>query len=44
MPGMTIGVDFADKKLLDGLTAGHLVEFQAEVINGKATVTELKRR
>ncbi|OWQ91453.1 metal transporter [Roseateles aquatilis] len=44
MPGMTMGFDVADKKLLDGLNAGDHVEFQAEMIKGKATVTELKRR
>ncbi|HEY1397121.1 copper-binding protein [Roseateles sp.] len=44
MPGMTMGFDVADKKLLDGLKVGDQVEFQAEMIKGKATVTELKRR
>lgn len=44
MPGMTMGFEVAEKKLLDGLKVGDQVEFQAEMIKGKATVTELKRR
>ena len=43
MPPMTMGFDVADKKMLDGLTVGDKVRFQAEMIKGKATVTELKR-
>jgi Cu(I)/Ag(I) efflux system membrane protein CusA/SilA len=43
MPPMTMGFDVADKKILDGLKVGDKVKFQAEMVNGKATVTELKR-
>lgn len=42
MPGMTMGFDVADKKMLNGLKVGDKVRFQAEMIKGKATVTELK--
>ena len=42
MPGMTMGFDVADKKMLDGLKVGDKVKFQAEMIKGKATVTVLK--
>lgn len=42
MPAMTMGFDVADKKMLEGLTVGDKVRFQAEMVNGKATVTELK--
>jgi Cu(I)/Ag(I) efflux system periplasmic protein CusF len=42
MPGMTMGFDVADKKMLDGLKVGDKVRFQAEMVKGKATVTELK--
>jgi len=42
MPGMTMGFDVADKKMLDGLKVGDKVKFQAEMIKGKATVTALK--
>jgi len=43
MPAMTMGFDVADKKMLDGLKVGDKVQFQAEMVKGKATVTELKR-
>jgi Cu(I)/Ag(I) efflux system membrane protein CusA/SilA len=42
MPAMTMGFDVADKKLLDGLKVGDKVKFQAQMVNSKATVTELK--
>jgi Cu(I)/Ag(I) efflux system membrane protein CusA/SilA len=42
MPGMTMGFDVANKKMLDGLKVGDKVKFQAEMVKGKATVTELK--
>ena len=42
MPPMTMGFDVADKKMLDGLKVGDKVRFQAEMIKGKAVVTELK--
>lgn len=42
MPSMTMGFDVADKKMLNGLKVGDKVRFQAEMIKGKATVTELK--
>lgn len=44
MPGMTMGFDVADKKMLDGLKVGDKIQFQAEMLKGKATVTELKRQ
>ena len=43
MPAMTMGFDVADKKMLEGLKVGDKVRFQAEMVKGKATVTELKR-
>ena len=43
MPAMTMGFDVADKKMLDGLKVGDKVRFQAEMIKGKATVTELRK-
>ncbi|WP_034400618.1 copper-binding protein [Comamonas testosteroni] len=42
MPAMTMGFEVSDKKMLDGLKVGDKVKFQAEAINGKAMVTELK--
>jgi Cu/Ag efflux protein CusF len=42
MPAMTMGFDVADKKMLDGLKVGDKVQFQAEMVKGRATVTELK--
>lgn len=42
MPGMTMGFDVADKQMLDGLKVGDKVKFQAEMLKGKATVTELR--
>lgn len=44
MPAMTMGFDISSKTMLDGLKAGDRVQFQAEMVNGKATVTELKRQ
>lgn len=41
MPAMTMGFEIADKKMLDGLKVGDKVRFQAELVKGKATVTEL---
>ena len=41
MPGMTMGFEVADKKILKGVKAGQKVKFQAEMLAGKATVTEL---
>jgi Cu(I)/Ag(I) efflux system membrane protein CusA/SilA len=43
MPAMTMGFDIADKKMLKGVKVGQKVKFQAEMVGGKATVTELKR-
>jgi Cu(I)/Ag(I) efflux system membrane protein CusA/SilA len=43
MPAMTMGFDVADRKMLDGLKVGDKVRFQAEMVKGKATVTELRR-
>lgn len=42
MPAMTMGFDVADKKMLDGFKVGDKVQFQAEIVKGKATVTKLK--
>lgn len=42
MPAMTMGFEIADKKMLEGFKVGDKVRFQAEVVKGKATVTELK--
>lgn len=41
MPAMTMGFDVADKKMLKGIKIGQKVKFQAEMVGGKATVTEL---
>lgn len=43
MPGMTMGFDVADRKMLDGLKVGDKVRFQAEIVQGKATITALQR-
>jgi len=42
MPAMTMGFDVADRKMLNGFKVGDKVKFQAQMIGGKATVTELK--
>ncbi|RCW66070.1 Cu/Ag efflux protein CusF [Pseudorhodoferax soli] len=42
MPGMTMGFEVEDKKMLNGLKVGDKVRFQAEMIKGKAIVTDLK--
>lgn len=42
MPAMTMGFEIADKKMLEGFKVGDKVRFQAELLNGKATVTELR--
>jgi len=42
MPAMTMGFEIAEKKMLDGFKVGDKVRFQAELVKGKATVTELK--
>lgn len=42
MPRMTMGFDVGDRKMLNGLKVGDKVRFQAEMVKGKATVTELK--
>lgn len=41
MPAMTMGFEIADKKMLEGFKVGDKVRFQAEMVKGKATVTEL---
>lgn len=43
MPPMTMGFDVSDKEMLAGLKVGDKVHFQAEMVQGKATVTQLKR-
>lgn len=42
MPAMTMGFDVSDKKMLKNVKVGQKVKFQAEMVGGKATVTELK--
>jgi Cu(I)/Ag(I) efflux system membrane protein CusA/SilA len=42
MPAMVMGFDVADRKMLQGLKVGDKVRFQAEMIQGKATVTVLQ--
>jgi Cu/Ag efflux protein CusF len=42
MPAMTMGFYPADPKMLAGLKVGDKVRFQAQMIGGKATVTELR--
>lgn len=42
MPAMTMGFDVADRKMLKGVKVGQKVKFQADMVGGKATVTELK--
>ena len=43
MGAMTMGFDLADKKMAKGIKAGQKVKFEAEMVGGKATVTQLKR-
>ena len=42
MPAMTMGFEVADKKMLKAVKVGQNVKFQAQLVCGKATVTELK--
>ena len=42
MPAMTMGFELADKKMLKDIRVGQKVKFQAAMVGGKATVTELK--
>ena len=44
MPPMTMGFHVVDRKLFEGLKVGDKILFQAEMIKGKATVTELRRQ
>ena len=44
MPAMTMGFDVANSKMLKSVKVGQKVKFQAEMVGGKATVTELKPR
>lgn len=44
MGPMTMSFDVADRKMLKGLKAGQKVQFRAEMVAGKATVTEMKRK
>lgn len=44
MGPMTMGFAVADKAFFKGLKPGDRVRFQAEMRNGEATVTELKRK
>jgi Cu(I)/Ag(I) efflux system membrane protein CusA/SilA len=43
MPAMTMGFDVADRKMLTDVKVGQKVKFQAEMVGGKATVTELQK-
>jgi Cu/Ag efflux protein CusF len=43
MTAMTMGFDVADKTMLKGIKTGQKVRFQAEMVDGKATVTQLER-
>lgn len=43
MPAMKMVFNVADPAMLEGLSEGAEVEFHAERMNGKLTVTELKR-
>lgn len=42
MPPMTMAFDVADSQMFDGLKACDKVSFQAEMVKGKPTVTELE--
>jgi Cu/Ag efflux protein CusF len=42
MPGMTMGFDVADKKMLDQVKAGDKVRFHVEVMKGRPTVTYME--
>jgi Cu/Ag efflux protein CusF len=42
MPGMTMVFSVADKSMLDKLKEGEKIEFVANRVNGKLTVTEVK--
>jgi Cu/Ag efflux protein CusF len=41
MPAMTMGFTVADKRMFNGIKVGDKVRFQAEMVKGNATVTEL---
>ena len=43
MPAMTMGYAVSDKSLLAGVKAGDKVQFQADMVKGKATVMALQR-
>jgi Cu(I)/Ag(I) efflux system membrane protein CusA/SilA len=42
MPGMTMGFDVADRKMLQAVKAGDKVRFHVEIMKGKPTVTQLE--
>jgi Cu(I)/Ag(I) efflux system membrane protein CusA/SilA len=44
MPAMSMGFDVADRKMLKAVKPGDKVQFQAEMVGGKATVTELHKK
>jgi Cu(I)/Ag(I) efflux system membrane protein CusA/SilA len=44
MPPMTMGFEVAEKAMLTDIKVGDKVRFQAEMRNGKATVTEVMPR
>jgi Cu(I)/Ag(I) efflux system periplasmic protein CusF len=43
MPAMTMVFAAKDKAMLDGLATGDTVQFAVEMVNGKFTVTEIKK-
>jgi Cu(I)/Ag(I) efflux system periplasmic protein CusF len=43
MPSMTMVFTAKDKTLLDGLATGDKVRFAVEMVNGKFTVTDIKK-
>lgn len=44
MPPMTMAFEVADVALLDQATVGESVWFRAEILNGRFTITEIRRR
>jgi len=43
MPPMTMAFEVKDAALLDKVKAGDRVQFQVEILNGRFTVTEIRR-
>ena len=42
MPAMTMAFDVGDKKMLDVVKPGDKIRFQAEVVKGRPTITQLE--